>query len=61
LKSKRPADFGGPLVKVFVIQQLEDDLRNELHVELFARADARRTIEVADGVTNKAEPIGRIG
>src|SRR5579859_1787857 len=39
----------------------EDNLAHELHVEGFARAKARRAIEVADGVTHRAISVYRSG
>ncbi|SRR5438876_877376 len=40
------------------MEPLEDDLRNELHVELFAGTKARCAIEVTDRVSDHAESIG---
>src|SRR5260370_13525375 len=58
-KSKGPPmRLGGPLVKV--VQPLEDNLRNQLHVELLARTEPRRAIEVANRVGYIAESIGQL-
>lgn len=37
---------------------LEDDLGDELHVELFARAKSWGTIEITDRVADHAESVG---
>ena len=41
---------GGLLGKVLFVFRLEDDFGNELDVALFAGADGRGAVEVADGV-----------
>jgi hypothetical protein len=40
-----------------VVQPLEDDLRNELHIKSFAGSNARSAEEVARGVIHQTKAI----
>src|SRR5579863_436607 len=44
-------------LKLLLISRLPAQLGGQLHVELLARSQARRAVEVSDGVVDLAEPV----
>ena len=60
--NKKARGLGSPRSELYTVRySLEDDLRRELQIEGFPRADPRSPVEVANGIANGAVTVDGTG